>query len=403
MFSLSNGQARRVAIYIRVSTSEQEKEGYSLEAQKKMLLDYVKFNVGLNLVASESNIYTDVHTGADLNRTALNRLREAIKAKQFDAVLVWKIDRLSRSLQHLLVIFEEMEKNQVGFISLQENLDFRGPVGKLIFQIMGAMAQFERDLIKGRTYMGRVASAEMGNFTGSQIPFGYKAVSNPGGRGKKLQILEGEKLWVEEIYHWYIYDGLGSGQIAKRLNKMRVAKGQHITRRHKFTPWTDMPVINILTNPTYRGEYIANQKDESGNMLPPDKWTIVKVPACISEITFAQAQIVRKKNKGGHSTREYMLTGKILDMTLKTPKAFIGATRTKGGFSYRRKQFDRDGVHFPVFEIPGKQLEEFVWNKIVNALENPEQFIKQYVQMRLTNKDELALLGIVLTIYGANG
>jgi site-specific DNA recombinase len=378
MFGPSN-TVRKAAIYIRVSTTEQSTEGYGLEAQKKTLLDYVKHNIGLNLITKPEWIYTDVHTGSDLQRPGLLKLREAVRNQQYDAVLVLKIDRLSRSLQHLLTIFEEMEKHQVSFISLHENIDFRGAIGRLLFQIMGAMAQFERELIKGRTVMGRIASAELGNFTGPHIPFGYKEVRNTTGKGKRIELLQEEQAWVKTIYDWYIHDGLGAGQIAKKLNDNRVHKGRFKTSRHKFSPWTDMSVNTILTNPIYRGEFVANQKDENGNMLSEEKWTIVKVPACVSEITFLQAQMVRRLHRGGNSPkREYLLTGKLWDMTLDVPKAFIGASRTKGGFSYRRKQFAKNNTHYPVFEIPGKQIEDFVWNKLVTAIQDPETFIKTY-------------------------
>src|SRR3972149_75566 len=186
---------RKVAIYLRVSTTEQSTEGFGLEAQKKTLLDYVKHNIALNLTTKPEWVFTDIHTGSDLNRPGLLKLRDAVRRQEFDAVLVLKIDRLSRSLQHLLMIFAEMEKHQVSFISLHENIDFRGAIGRLLFQIMGAMAQFERELIKGRTFMGKVASAEMGNYTGTHIPFGYKEVLNPNGKGKHIELLTEERKW----------------------------------------------------------------------------------------------------------------------------------------------------------------------------------------------------------------
>ncbi|OGC82589.1 MAG: hypothetical protein A2V81_01435 [Candidatus Abawacabacteria bacterium RBG_16_42_10] len=380
---------RKVAIYLRVSTTEQSTEGFGLEAQKKTLLDYVKHNIALNLTTKPEWVFTDIHTGSDLNRPGLLKLRDAVRRQEFDAVLVLKIDRLSRSLQHLLMIFAEMEKHQVSFISLHENIDFRGAIGRLLFQIMGAMAQFERELIKGRTFMGKVASAEMGNYTGTHIPFGYKEVLNPNGKGKHIELLTEERKWVEKIYDWYINDGLGEGQIAKKLNEHKVHKGRFKIKRHQFTPWTNMPVNTILTNPVYRGEFVANQKDENGNLLSEEKWTIVKVPACVSEVTFLQAQIVRKEHKGGFHKREYLLTGKLWDMTLAVPKAFVGATRTKGGFSYRRKQFLKNEKWNPVFEIPGKQMEDFVWHKILSAIKNPEVFIKTYASMQKTDQESV--------------
>src|SRR5690606_22218685 len=150
---LTNTEPRRVAIYIRVSTAEQKMDGYSMEAQEEKLWDYVEKNGGL--ISKKEWIYKDAHTGSDLNRPEFQRLMKDVRDGKYDAVLIWKIDRLSRSLKHLLTIFEDLVKVKVSLISLQENIDFSGPIGALIFQIFGAIAQFERELIKGRTQFGK--------------------------------------------------------------------------------------------------------------------------------------------------------------------------------------------------------------------------------------------------------
>lgn len=385
---------RKVAIYIRVSTAEQKVEGYSVEAQRKKLLDYVNNNKALDLCTRKEWIFEDTHTGSDLNRPELQKMLRAVREKKFDAILVFKIDRLSRNLKHLLHIFEELKDHDASFISVQENIDFRGPIGQLIFQVFGAIAQFERELIKDRTRMGKIASAEMGNYTGHTIPYGYKPIKNSSGKGKKLVIIPKEKRWVEEIFRWYIYEGLGFGQIAKKLNELKVPKGRH-TRLEKdqFSPWTSKSVGSIIENSIYRGEYVANNKDEEGNLLLEDKWTIVKIPACVSELTFQQAQQIRKNRKGGKVNTAYLLSGKLRDMTLDKPKAFVGAKRHKGGFSYRRKQFkEKDGTHVPVFEIPGKQMEEFVWSKIMEAMQNPQVFIEHYLSKEYSDPSKIRRL-----------
>lgn len=145
---------RRVAIYIRVSTQEQKIDGYGLESQERRLSSYINDNKALNLITKPEWIFTDVHTGSEIQREGLQKLIRSVELKKFDAVIVWKIDRLSRSLKHLLEIFDKFKKHQVSFISIQENIDFNGPIGNLIFQIFGSIAQFERELIKTRTMAG---------------------------------------------------------------------------------------------------------------------------------------------------------------------------------------------------------------------------------------------------------
>ena len=373
-------QKRRIAIYIRVSTAEQQTDGYGLEAQQHILLEYVKSRAVLGDITKPEWIFTDTHTGSDLNRPGLNLLREALKDNLFDAVLVLKIDRLSRSLQHLLTIFDEMEKHNVCFVSFHENLDFRGIMGRLVFQMLGAIAQFERELIKDRTKMGRIASAQMGNFTGTHIPFGYKAKPNENGKGKRLMLLEEEHKWVKQIYQWYVFDLLGSGQIATKLNELKVSRGKYTRERFRTQVWSDDVVRGILTNPMYRGTFVANQTDDRGRLLPEDKWTLVQVPASIPELLFLQAQMRLKQNKSGHSRSVYLLSGKVWDMTLEKPRSFVGVPRTKGGFSYRRKAFEKDNKKYGTFEIPGKMLEEFVWEKLLTAIQEPESFLKAYLK-----------------------
>lgn len=369
---------RRVAIYVRVSTTEQQVDGYSLDAQNQRLLSYVRDNIGLNLYTKPEWIFTDTHTGSDINRDGLMKMMNGVRKDQFDVVLVLKIDRLSRSLKHLLMIFEELEKHGVSLISMHENLDFRGAMGRLVLQIFGSLAQFERELIKDRTTMGRLASAGMGNFTGSHIPFGYKAIQNSNGRGKKLAILEEERKWVEQIYQWYVYDNLGAGQIADKLKAAQVTKGKHKRDRFKHSPWSPKSVITVLSNPIYRGEFVANQKDELGHMLPEDKWTVVAVPACVPEVLFQQAQMIRTSNTNvARKDSIYLLSGKMIDMGLPKYNRFVGVRRHKGGISYRRKQIAVNGVYHPVFEIPGKQAEDYVWQELCNAIEDPEAFVKQ--------------------------
>lgn len=377
----NSSQKRRVAIYIRVSTAEQKMDGYSPEAQKKKLKEYVKNNPALELVTKDDWIYEDTHTGSDMNRTELQRLLKDVKGGKFDAVLVWKIDRLSRSLKHLLNLFEEFQASKVSFISLQENIDFRGAIGSLIFQIFGAIAQFERELIKGRTQMGKIASAELGNWTGTNIPFGYDKIPNKGGKGSRLIINSKEKEWVQRIYEWYIYEELGHLKISKRLNELKVPKRNHLQTSRAKVKWTSVMVKTIIHNPLYRGMHTANTKDEEGDVLPEEQWTIVTIPPCVSEFTFQQAQLAKENRNGGATGTDYLLSGKLVDMDLDKPKKFSGAPRNKGGYSYRRKQFDIGKKHFKCFEIPAQQIEDYVWSKVLQAMKEPEVFIEHYLSM----------------------
>ena len=101
-----------------------------------------------------ADVYTDTVTGSKDSRPALNRLMNDAKQRWIDAVLVWKLDRFGRSLCHLVNALAELEALGVAFVSLRDNLDLTTPSGRLMFQIIGAMAEFERALIQERVKAG---------------------------------------------------------------------------------------------------------------------------------------------------------------------------------------------------------------------------------------------------------
>src|SRR5450759_3725591 len=136
----------RVALYARVSTSNGQQDP---ERQLRELREYAKRR-DLSIVGE----YVDRLSGSKESRPALNRLMADASARKFDAVLVWKMDRFARSLKHLVNALAEFEALGIAFVSLRDNLDLTTPSGRLMFQIIGAMAEFERALIQERVRAG---------------------------------------------------------------------------------------------------------------------------------------------------------------------------------------------------------------------------------------------------------
>jgi DNA invertase Pin-like site-specific DNA recombinase len=136
----------RVALYARVSTSNGQQDP---EMQLRELREYAKHRE-LAIIGE----YVDKMTGSKDSRPALNRLMADASRRKFDAVLVWKLDRFGRSLRHLVNALAELEALGLSFISLRDNLDLSTPSGRLMFQIIGAMAEFERSLIQERVKAG---------------------------------------------------------------------------------------------------------------------------------------------------------------------------------------------------------------------------------------------------------
>ena len=131
----------RAAIYTRVSTDEQ-----SNDTQEKMCKNYCeRMNIEI------FNTYQDIISGTTSSRPAFNKMLQDMREFKFDVIVVTKLDRIGRSLQHLLSLFEEFQKKKIDFIATTQNIDTSNSAGKLQLQIMGAFAEFERNLISERT------------------------------------------------------------------------------------------------------------------------------------------------------------------------------------------------------------------------------------------------------------
>lgn len=162
---------KRAGLYIRVSTPEQEKHGYSLEAQKEKLQAYA--------VAKDFNVvkvYSDGgFSGAKLERPALTDMIHDIKNNKIDVVIVYKLDRLSRSQKNTMYLIEDIFlKNNVDFISMSESFDTTTSFGRAMIGILSVFAQLERDNITERMSMGKLERVKRGYYMGGgNVPFGY--------------------------------------------------------------------------------------------------------------------------------------------------------------------------------------------------------------------------------------
>lgn len=160
----------KAGLYVRVSTDMQV-EGYSIDAQKELLVNFAK--------SKEYNCYRFYidggYSGKDLNRPAIQELVKDVKKGKIDTVIVFKLDRISRSQRDTLYLIEEVfNKYNVGFISVRENFDTTSPFGKAMIGILSVFAQLERETILERTRLGLKKRAEAGLWRGGgKIPFPY--------------------------------------------------------------------------------------------------------------------------------------------------------------------------------------------------------------------------------------
>jgi len=142
----------KVAIYARVSTDEQ-----FVDKQVDALREYC-YRMDYDVY----DVYLDIISGSKSSRPEFNRLLSDMRRYKFNCVMVTKLDRVGRSLSHLLSVFDEFKSKQVNFIATTQNIDTSSATGNLLFQIMGAFAEFERNIISERTREGLVKAKNVG-------------------------------------------------------------------------------------------------------------------------------------------------------------------------------------------------------------------------------------------------
>lgn len=274
----------RAALYIRVSTLEQAQEGYSVGEQKERLIAYCKAKDWLI-----ADIYVDGgYTGSNLNRPGIQKLIS--ETDKFDLVLVYKLDRLSRSQRDTLYLIEEVFRPKgVDFISMQESFDTSTPFGKAMIGLLAVFAQLEREQIKERTWMGRVARAKTGlHHGGGNIPIGYEYEDG------KLIVNPYEAEQVRKIYEWYL-----AGASLKGITDRLQDEG-YTNKYSSYNSWSS--VRNILGNETYTGTL------HFGDIVVEDAHE-----AIISKEQFNAAQILRGKRQEQYGSTafqsKHLLTG----------------------------------------------------------------------------------------------
>ena len=210
---------KHTALYLRVSTEAQADEGYSLAAQAEKLEAYCR----MKGIAAFQRYVDGGFSGSNLTRPAVTELVEAIRAGQVERVVVYKLDRLSRSQKDTLYLIEDVFlPHGVDFVSINENIDTGSPYGRAMIGILSAFAQLERENIFLRTRMGMVERVKQGFWPGGgKIPFGYDYDTNKG-----ILVPNSDADTVREIYARYL-EGQSTGRIARELG----LKYEHLVRQ----------------------------------------------------------------------------------------------------------------------------------------------------------------------------
>ena len=226
-----------VDVYIRVSTLEQAQHGYSISEQQVRLKNYCKA-MGWKI----HKVHIDAgYSGSSLNRPAIQQVISDVQNKTVRKVLVWRLDRLSRSQKDTLIMLEDIFlDNDCDFVSMQESFDTSTAFGRAIVGILSAFAQLERENIKERTAMGKSARISKGKFAGSRQPLGYDFAMG----GNDLIVNPYEAKIVRKIFTSF----LSGKSIISIATEMSNLYGNNIRR------WNNTTVRRILNNTTYIGK-----------------------------------------------------------------------------------------------------------------------------------------------------
>lgn len=268
------GNNIKAGLYARVSTDSQV-EGYSIDAQKELLENYARAKE-----YKEYKFYIDPgFSGKNLERPAIGKLMNDVKNGEIDTVIVYKLDRISRSQKDTLYLIEEIfNKYNVGFISIRESFDTTTPFGKAMIGILSVFAQLERETILERTRMGIQKRAEAGYWRGGgKIPFGYDY-------NKELGTLvpnSNQKEMFDKMVRLYL-----SGYSFNKISSVVGIDESMIER-----------IILSKTNlgyVPYKGELFQGKHEP-----------------LITESTYQEILDINKLRSKGRTARHYLLSGKI--------------------------------------------------------------------------------------------
>ena len=279
----------KVAIYVRVSTTAQLEEGYSIEEQKAKLESYCDIK-DWNIY----EIYTDGgFSGSNTERPALEQLIRDAERKKFDTVLVYKLDRLSRSQKDTLYLIEDIFlKNNIEFVSLLENFDTSTPFGRAVIGLLSVFAQLEREQIKERMQLGKLGRAKSGkSMMWARTSYGYDYQKETG----SLTINPAQSLVVEYIFERYL--------AGRSITKLRDDLNE---KYPKEIGWNYRAVRGILSNPVYCG---YNQY--KGQLFPGEHEPIISedVYKRTQEELKIRQRIAAEKTNPRPFQAKYMLSG----------------------------------------------------------------------------------------------
>src|SRR3954454_5456213 len=381
----------RVAIYGRVSTG-QRVEQQTIEQQIERLTAQVATHATEGWTLEPAHVFRDDgYSGASLARPGLDRLRDAIKGREVDRVLVTAPDRLARNYAHQMVLLEEWTRAGCTTEFLERPMS-DDPHDNLLLQIRGAVAEYERTLIAERMRRGRLAKLRAGTLLPwTRAPYAYRLSPDRPRDPRGVTLDLAEAAIVAELFAMYREPAVSLLQLSMRLDARGVPTPSGAPR------WSCATVRGILRNPTYTGQVYAQRMQSrapthrrsathpighpscTAVSQPAERWILVaQVPAVVSQTHFEEVQAKLATNHAfaarNNTAHRYLL--RALVSCGCCGLACRGMTR--GRYAYyicngkRQSTYSRHVTRCSSRRAPVGQLDELVWQDLCALLSEPE-------------------------------
>ena len=371
------------AIYCRVSTDDQDKEGTSLQTQLQACLKHCHdkgYQVGRK--------FCETYSGLALDRPQLTQLRGLVRANEIDIVVIYCLDRLSRNATHGVILRDEFDKHHVILESVTEDID-KSPLGEAITYLRGTFAQIEAEKIRERTMRGKLARLNEGKLpqgTGIGL-YGYnwdKAT------GKRI-IVDDEAKIVQKVFTMAL-NGVSIHQIAVQLNKQRI-------KTKSGNLWHPLTVRRILNNPAYIGKTYYGMSRRVGKTKvvaqPKESWTLLPdiTPPIITKEMYRLAKEAITNAKASRPIKpnaSYLLTSFVKCSKCRSP---VIGTKLNGKYRYYKCRgatpTTTRGKICDAGYMKADHLESSVWNKVLDMLSNPLTFLRTLINEEKDHSHEI--------------
>jgi site-specific DNA recombinase len=377
----------RVAIYARVSTQRQA-QTQTIEQQLARLLAHVEEQ---GWILEPEHIYRDDgYSGGSLNRPGLDSLRDRAALAEFDVVLITEPDRLARNYVHQMLILEELERRgiQVEFLDRPMSDD---PHDRLLLQIRGAVAEYERTQISDRMRRGRLMKYRAGQLLPwTRPPYAYRVDPEHPKDPTGVHLDQAEAAIVAQMFHSYLEPQTTLYRLAKGLTDLELPTPTGKPR------WNVSTVRGILTNPAYAGTAYANRsrpmpaKQRKSAMLPAgpgesrarrpeEEWIPIPVPAVVTQKVFDRVQVKLSHNQQmaprNNKSHQYLLRGLVSCGRCRL-SSLGRTTHAKYHYYVCRGRTDAlraaQGQRCTARYAPAAQLDELVWQDLCEVMTQPD-------------------------------